>query len=290
MSRASNSHHVKLLNGVRIKKPLFYKYLARVFVFTFALSVLFGVVYYQLQEPVELRLAVDVAQPEVVPLSPLAELLALHQATTGYSQAESLAVGGIYTTQGVDFDLEILSKKPKLFRQSLLHRGLEVSAGYDGQQYWQSNPPNRCASEMSPQVQLNDQLLALECSLTALVWQYEKEGSAGLKLMADEAVGERMCRVIRNSSLLAQPVYHYLDTETGFELRRRTTLMAQGQSFEVMVDYSSVASGSRVAGYALSLNGELQAAAIITSIRPNVGVMPWMFRSPTGNQHARWSK
>ncbi|MFQ3242839.1 MAG: hypothetical protein ACI9JZ_002543 [Lentimonas sp.] len=306
MKQQKPSQHFRLLNGVRVKRTVFYRHLWRSLVYFVGLAVLFGVsvVVWFGEESAEAVLNISERTKQVdvdlgpesadkregEGLSPLVTVMQKHLEAMLMVDVESLAMTGTYHTGGVSFDLEVLAKKPGLFRQSLVYRDCEVVVGYDGREYWQESSAPEDAGSVSLIGDFNEQLLILESALAALGWEYDLVGLSGVKLLGDVVIHGRACHVLQNNRLISESVYHYIDVETGLELRRSATLSVDAELNEVIIDY--VVSDFEVGGegrrmpegYALFLNGSLLARASFTAVRVNVGVMSWMFERPRGSE------
>jgi len=300
--------HVKLLNGVKLRKPLFYRICLGTTFFCLAIT---GLVYFGFSiEKKSSRISDTVnagavsarnnasagektAKDDPPKLSAIEELLLLHGQASGLSEIESLALTGSYESFGHKFELGIFGKKPGLFRQSLTINGLEIIAAFDGKRYWQDNPFSESYEKEAPGLeQWNDQILLLECAYAALVWQYEMFGVQKLSIIEEKDIGGRQCHGIRNLGLLHSPVVHYIDVESGLELRRSSLLDNGVSQIHVTLDYKYIDnavhhSGLRnLSGYDLYLDDALIAQATIKSQRVNQGVMSWMFEKDKAGHSA----
>lgn len=292
---------ITLLNGERVKtSALLTGLIGLVLLLALVIGLLFWTVgHFQtagrseegaagaVEPPPSLEAKVPETAENEAPVGPLAGLLRSHREVIQADSLESLAFSGTYRTEGVEFDFELLAKRPGLFRQSLRHADLEILGGFDAKHYWQKNPLLDEAGSNRSAETANRTMLILESSFNALVWQYEGFGLRGLRLMGLETHDGRICHVVRNKALVDPEVLHYIDRDTFVERLRTCVIEVNGVELriEIEYDYSTAVNTSGPVrqlpgGYDLRLNGAPVAEARFDSIRANIGVMTWVFERP----------
>jgi len=306
------SRHVKLLNGIRIKKKLFFRYAG---VSLLCLGGTIGLVcagfYF---DTTSQEVTTKSPEPErssnsapnatagdpspevdsmemVVEESPLLKALRGHVAALDLAESQSITMWGTYTSANAPFAIAIFAKKPNLYRQSLRFNELAIDAGFDGKEYWE-NPQTNTGTDI--RTAFNDQLLVLESAFAALVWHFEAKGVNRLSLEKAETTGAEDRLVLRNDALLPDSVYHHLDAETHLETMRTAVLRADEGSIEVEIHYEYKRSEPQpevatyeLSGYRMRIDGEEISVASLDAIESNRGVMPWMFARPATSTAAR---
>lgn len=301
-SEKSKGGDLYLLNGVRVRKEVFWRSVCGLVICLVAAALLV-VVPIIMSRSDDITKFVDEgslnseqtgridsvvddessAVSDVIDTNTFDLLLQKHLHASGQAGIESMSYIGTYQTRGIAFDLIILSKRLKLFRQTLKYKQLRIEAGFDGQNYWQHNPLSANEdSAPSPAKLLNAELVQLQCSQGILSWAYEKSGRAGLSFEGQVERSGRMYYVIQNEALVNQIVRHYIDVESCLEVRRETILQLQDAEFPVQIEYqySDRAKARRPVvadSYQLFFAGSELASVTIDSVRTNAGIMPWMF-------------
>jgi hypothetical protein len=215
--------------------------------------------------------------------SPTVATLERHLTATGLEGTESLIFEGTYLTRGVSFELLIFAKSPHYFRQRLRHHDLEIITAWNGELYVEHNPLSQLGDQAVIRQNLNRLMLILQSSLATIAWQYLNDGSDPFNWQEFTQIDGTKCAVLVNEELLEVPVQHYLDVKTGLELRRKVIFELAGEVASIRIDYDydpSPNGGLHLPKrYTLYLNELTIAEAELAQVRPNVGMMPWMFES-----------
>ncbi|ADE53057.1 hypothetical protein [Coraliomargarita akajimensis] len=303
------SKHVKLLNGLRIRKAVFYRFCIAASLLSIVFIALLAIGLLADKQPKQGLQKEAVAtestptgsdpqvasEPSTIPDSPLVTVLRKHRATVAIEDPESMAMVGSYAAYGATLDIAMFAKKPQLYRQSLVYNTTEINAGYDGRAYWQDMPQSGGQSDRpkDPKELLNDQFLILECSYLTLIWRLDSESLHALSLEEDQMIDGKRHHVIRNDSLLNFPVWHLIDAESGLETARKSQMQAAGATLDVQIRYSYTTvqnendeSSQQLSAYKLIIDGEVSSHAKLDSVHYNKGVMPWMFKNPQVNRTA----
>lgn len=284
---------ILFINGIRVRKAFL---LGLGLPIGLSLIVAFSVVGFLLWEDRQEAAANEVEilekesnQGETIDVPPdlsrTVQVLERHRKATGLGESESLVFEGTYTTRGLDFELTIFAKRPGLFRQKLQRQDLAIISGWNGRRYWEHNPASQLGDRAVVRHAINVAMLKMQASPASVVWQYLENGSGLFQWVERRKVDEQLCDVLANNALLAAPVHHYIDANSGRELRREATVTIGSESMQIIIEFqhasrdvsAETARHGLPAGYHLFLNDLMVAEARFESLRVNTGVMPWMF-------------
>lgn len=278
--------------GTPIHRIEFYKLLAFALLGGVTLLGVVGYIAWGIASPksageaalVEAAQAQAVGRVSAEPVAPLEQFFAQHFAATRYNEIESIRATGIYIASTVQMKIVFLAKNPHFYKQTVRYKQTSVEAGYDGSQFWYAQTHPVLDTKDPSLNAMNRALTMMECAIPCLTWEYEKgtEAQANFQLMPDEVWNGRPCRVLKNYGLLESPVYHYLDSGTGLELYRRSSVAVdERHRKDVELFYLPPLADSTYAlpgGFELYVDGVLYCTAQFDQIEINRGLPDFLFR------------
>jgi outer membrane lipoprotein-sorting protein len=142
------------------------------------------------------------------------------------------------TTQGLDADMTILSKRPNLMRQEIRIGGETQVLGFDGQTPWVRNSAATGSNEAVPVTGGQADMLRDQASFDGPLVNYKERG-AKAELVGRETVDGRSVHHLKLTSARGQVQHIYLDAETNLE-SRIVSESASGRMEQALSDYRDV--------------------------------------------------
>lgn len=201
----------------------------------------------------------------------------------------SIRALGTYTSGDIVMQLTQLAKQPRYYKQVLALNGRELHAGFDGHELWfKQNHPIVDESD-EPLMRLNRALAMLECSIPAIVWEYENALSNEepevlnyFELLPEVEWQGRTCIVVKNTRMLDGPVFHYIDKASKLELYRRASVQISERSLrDVELFFKDPLEDSFYplpSGFELWVDGQLYCTADFDKVEVNRGLAGYLFR------------
>lgn len=284
---------IVLINGIRVRKAFL---LGLVLPIALSLIVAFSVVAFLLWQDRRSVDATAVSIPEkeqqkvdeveaATEISQTVQVLERHRKAIDMDDCESLVWEGVYTTRGLDFELSIFAKRPDLFRHRLAYQGVEIISAWDGHRYWEHNPTSELGDRAVVRHAINQAMLKMQASPASVLWHYLEKGSDVFSWIEQKESEGRICDILSHEGLLNVPVYHFIDAESGYEMRREATIMIGAEKMQISVQFQhatheqpdEIKEPRLPMGYHLFLNDLLIAKASFKDYRLNRGVVSWMF-------------
>ena len=214
-----------------------------------------------------------------------------HYSTLPEGNVRSFSLSGKYLSGEVTYDFESYSKRGKLYRQSFRSKSGEFSASSVGGNYWETLDDVKVERALLGIERLNPMILALETDYYALPWAYREGGLDSLVLLR-KVVGEdgSLYDVVENKHILPVSTLHYLDHESGLELKREAKVFLDGVEHLISIKYEygaieeldgelvGVGPVLALKRYYVKIDGEVFSTATIESYRANLGMPDWFFQ------------
>lgn len=302
-SRRSSDRYVTLWNGKKIRRSAYVRRIIGRVILLICFVTIGATLFKQLTDDgVEnfqgsleelmpkkvMKRAPLISTPEAT--TELSRLLNVHYASLPEAELRSFSFSGRYTSQGAEHKFETYARIDKSFRQTFRLQNKEFSASYYDSQYAEYLEDTKLERELEDVQRVNPYSLALESGTYSLVWAYKANGLSSLRLLTEDVLVDGVsCRVIESTWLFDFPVKHYIDPETGLELRRTTQVVFPNITYlvEISLDYRELgmeASASDSDGrylvnsYTVEVDGTVYSTAEIESFRGNLGLTDWFFK------------
>lgn len=229
---------------------------------------------------------------EAVVESPVEHFLFSHFAATRFNEVKSIRAIGTYTSGEVELEFTLMGKHPRFYKQVLKGYGKVLEAGYDGNELWYRQSDQLLDTNDESLTKLNSALAMLECSIPCLAWEYNTEGDKEVNELNFELLPEvewngRPCIIVKNFSMLENPVYHYIDKDTGLELYRRSLVrISERREKDVEIFFKEPMEDLEypiTSGFELWIDGKLHATASFDKVEVNRGIANYLFEEPKAN-------
>jgi len=205
------------------------------------------------------------------------ELVAKYLAARGgmdkLQAVNTARIAGTVSTQGMDLELTVTSKRPNKMRQEVTVQGQKMIQAFDGTTVWGINP---MMGSPTPQVMEGPQadLIRTQSLFDGPLVGYKDRGDT-LEVVGPATVEGAKAWNLKLTRKDGKSMNILLDAETGLERQWTTTMDQGGMTMEVqtiMSDYQTV-SGLQVARSMKTLMGGQQVASLtFTSVEFNVPV------------------
>jgi len=295
--------YVKLRNGKMIRREIYIRrIIGRIVVFVLLIGIVATVARrLNEEETIGFQGGLDEIMPTVIevrkPLIPLIEaksslskVLNRHYASLPEGNVKSFSFSGTYDATDAQYEFESYSRHDKQYRQIFRSKNREFSASINDSVYAESFQDKLLKREVEGVERLNPSSLVLETDYYAIINAYNTDGFSSLQLSSDDGIIDgKACFILEQRYSLEVPVMHYIEKETGLELRRVATFDLGDVQHEIVIEYSYgepiVSEFNEETGpktymaqsYKMMVDGELYALAKIDSYRANIGMPNWFF-------------
>lgn len=225
---------------------------------------------------------------EASPAEQIEEILAFHLQMTGLSQVKSYRLDGKYSTGALRMGLRMQAKQPNFYRLRLQGLDSWITFGFNGKSSWIDQSQAIIDEANSGLKTLNETMMHLECTIPILSWLYEsKLHLKALKRLPDAAWGGRRFYVLEDSMSFRFPVVHYIDAESGREVRRTIDFELNNEPRNVEIRYYDPIENltfSFPSGFELSLDGKTLSSATFSKVDFNKGLLSILFEKESARQ------
>ncbi len=220
----------------------------------------------------------DAAKPF---MDPLTALLDHHAHKTYFKDLASLIVTGVYKSGDVSVELSMMSREPDRFNQTLEFEDRRITVGLVDGELWVKQTHTLLDEQDETLSTLNRTLMVMECAIPFLAWQYtDNVYRENLERVADEQWGDVAVGVIVNTAFEDMIIYHYIGIESGRELKRLSTVKANGREQVIEVAFSDPYPDLQYlfpAGYSIAIDGDLYCTAEFKQFDFNKGLASFLF-------------
>jgi hypothetical protein len=202
-----------------------------------------------------------------------------------FREMQSFLVKGSLKFENFEVNLSLSGKQPNRYRQQVERNGRISETGFDGQRIWHLENFTSTEEVDESILEFRKMLSLFQVSFPYLAWFHMENAVPGqesaFKVIEKTEWEEKTCYVIRNSSLLSEPVYHYIDEQSGLEVYRRISIaFSDGTQKEIEIFYQPPAAEAEYPicqGYKLYVDGDLYAEAEFNKFSFNLGLMDFFF-------------
>jgi outer membrane lipoprotein-sorting protein len=193
----------------------------------------------------------------------------------------SVKITGIVTAQGMELPMTSWAKRPNRIRRDTKFQDQKIVVAFDGTTVWGINP--MMGSTMPQQITgPQADLTREEASFDPLFLTYKERGHA-VEFVGTETLEGTSAHHLKVTKKNGNIEHHYLNAETGLEIRSVSTLEQGGMKAEITTelgDYQSV-DGMQVAfSMKQSMNGNPMVEVKLQKVEFNVPIDEELFKMP----------
>jgi outer membrane lipoprotein-sorting protein len=193
----------------------------------------------------------------------------------------TVKITGTVTAQGMELPMTSWAKRPNRIRRDTKFQDQNIVVAFDGTTVWGVNPMTGSTAPQQIAGPTAD-LTREEASFDPLFLTYKERGHV-VEFVGTESLEGTQAHHLRVTKKNGHVEHHYLNAETGLEMRTVSTVEQSGMKAEVTTelgDYQSV-DGMQVAfTMKQSMNGNLMVQVKLQKVEFNVPIEEDFFRMP----------
>jgi outer membrane lipoprotein-sorting protein len=225
------------------------------------------------QEPAPSQAPPAVSADEVV-----AKTLAAKGGLEKLKALNSARISGRILDKGREAQMMVWSKRPNLMRKQILVDNQKIIDGFDGTVAWAMHPAFGVRTATGPEAEI----VKGQAEFDNVFVDYKEKGHT-VELVGTETLSGRPAYHLKLTRKNGQVQHHYIDVETGREVRVVTSVSRNGQTAEVVTDYADYREvDGMMVPFSLrqSVNGTQVSEVVFDAVAFNVPIDHTLFKVP----------
>jgi outer membrane lipoprotein-sorting protein len=221
------------------------------------------------------------AQPAATVDDVIAKNLAARGGVEKLKSINTVKITGVVSAQGMELPMTSWSKRPNRLRRDTKFKDQNIVVAFDGTTVWGVNPMmgSTVPQEVTgPQAEMTRD----DASFDPLFLNYKERGHT-VELVGTETIEGTPAHHLKVTKKNGNVEHHYLNAETGLEMRTVFTLEQNGMKAEVttdLTDYQNI-DGMQVAfSMKQSMNGNPLLLVKLQKVEFNVPIDDEIFKMP----------